>query len=46
MSTFDSADSKACICKIQEKKKEKFAKGAYLSSYTVIPLLWSVSSVK
>ena len=45
MSTFDSADSKACIRKIQEKKK-KFAKGAYLSSYTVIPLLWSVSSVK
>ena len=30
-STFDPADDKACICKIQEKKEEKFAKDAYLS---------------
>ena len=30
-STFDSADNKACICKIQEKKEEKFAKAAFLT---------------
>ena len=30
-STFDSADDKACIRKIKEKKAEKFAKAAYLS---------------
>ena len=28
--TFDSANKKACICKVQEKKEEKFAKAAYL----------------